>query len=188
MTSLMWRSVPVERSRKASVDPYSGRRPRCVESLTGRGRPPGAAAFAAGALARTDESRAARLAAALSVGSSRYATHFPDSRAIRNDRTRGRLVTCPFERSTIANDALGCSAGRRFSRRARSTSLIGAYVIASANLLSAVICAGAATFVVSRAPATICGRPMKPRGRRYSVTPLVARIRRSPSPTCGTSE
>src|SRR5690349_1223123 len=103
----MRRSVPVARSRITSVEPYSGRRPRCVESLTGRGSPPGAAALACGARARADESRAARFAAPLSDGSRRYATHLPDSFAARNDRTRGTLVTLPLARTTIASDALG---------------------------------------------------------------------------------
>src|SRR5205823_10362887 len=118
------------------------------------------------------------------TGTNSYQTHVPDSRAERNERTRETFVTCPLERSTIASDALGWSAGRRFSRRARSYSLIGAYVSASANLLSEVICAGGAALVVSRAPATICGRPTKPRGTRYSVALLVERTTSSPSPTC----
>ena len=138
VTSSIRRSAPVPRLRKTSVEPNSGRRAR-VESLTGRGRPPGVAAFACVVLARADESRAARFAVLLSTGSNRYATHVPDSRAVRNERTRETFVTCPLERSTIASDAFGWSAGRRFSRRARSYSLIGAYVSASANLLSVVI-------------------------------------------------
>ena len=81
----------------------------------------------------------------------------------------------------------GCAvATSRGARRADSTSAAAGYRVKAANRLSPLNCAASTLKIAAlSAPACNWGRPVYPRGARYSVVPRVDRITSSPSPTTG---